>query len=109
MSRAGRTSLIQFVPALAIGLVSGVALLIAYHLPPERGEIGVIFPPWTAQTEALGAIVAAGGSIVSTGRFSNIVIAFSHEEGFSQRVTGFGAWFTTAARGLCTPALEVRS
>src|SRR5687768_11479580 len=86
-----------------IALFSLMALLTAYYLPPRQGEIGVVFPPWTEQRDAFGAVVAAGGSIAGTGRFSNIVVAFANDADFTRRILANGAWMVTAARGLCAP------
>lgn len=86
-----------------IALFSLTALMAAYYLPPQQGEVGVIFPPWVEQRDAFGAVVAAGGSIAGTGRFSNIVVAFAQNADFTRRILANGAWMVTAARGLCAP------
>lgn len=93
----------------ASALLSFAALIIGYHLPPERGEIGVVFPPWVTQGEAVGAVIDAGGLIAGTGRFSNIVVAFALDGEFTQRVTERGALFVAAARGLCGPIEELQT
>jgi hypothetical protein len=78
-------------------------LFAGYHLPPERGELGVVFPPWMDEAASMTAVINAGGSIAAGTRFSNIVVAFASDPGFSARVREHGAWLTTAARGLCAP------
>lgn len=90
-----------------VALISLSALLTAYYLPPEQGEIGVVFPPWIDQRDAFGAVIAAGGSIAGAGRFPNIVVAFAHDAAFTRRVLANGAWMVTAARGLCAPQQEI--
>lgn len=90
-------------------MVSGAALLTltmlfaGYYLPPEKGELGVVFPPWMDEAASMTAVIRAGGSIAAATRFSNIIIAVAPDTGFSHRVREQGAWLTTAARGLCTP------
>ncbi|MET3924221.1 hypothetical protein [Devosia sp. 2618] len=99
----------------AVGLIVAAALLtfsamaIGYHQPPERGEIGVVFPPWVSQIEAFDAVIDAGGRLTAVGRFPNIVIAFALDGDFAQRVTARGALFVTAARGLCAPVEEFQT
>ncbi|MHA6689969.1 hypothetical protein [Devosia sp. A449] len=90
-------------------LLTFTTLIIGYHLPPERGEIGVVFPPWTSQIDALSAVIDAGGQIAGTGRFSNIVVAVALDGKFAQRVTERGALFVAAARGLCGPIEELQT
>jgi hypothetical protein len=101
------------VAALGLVLVAALstflALVIGYHLPPERGEIGVVFPPWVSQAEALGAVIDAGGLIAGTGRFPNIVVAVARDEEFARRVTERGALFVAAAKGLCGPVEETQA
>lgn len=91
-------------PALALAgfaLVGGAAAL---HMPPETGEMGVIFAPWTGQGEALSAVIAAGGRVVDAGRFPNIMIAYGADPDFASRIRAEGAWLVLAATGLCAPA-----
>jgi hypothetical protein len=94
---------------VAAAIFTFAALAIGYHLPPQKGEMGVVFAPWVDQVDAIRAIVDAGGRIAATGRFPNIVIAYASDEAFTQRVTAQGAWFVAAARGLCAPAMELPS
>lgn len=92
---------------LVAALMTLAGLVVGYHLPPERGEIGVIFPPWVAQADALSAVLDAGGLIAGVGRFPNIVIAYAADGEFGPRVQQHGAWFVAAARGLCASAEEL--
>ena len=93
---------------LATAILTFAALAVGYHLPPQRGEMGVVFPPWIAEAEALSAVIDAGGRIAGTGRFPNIVVAYAPDDGFAQRVTERGALFVAAARGLCGPIEELQ-
>lgn len=91
----------QLLPAAAVALFTLVIAGAAVHAPPEAGEMGVVFAPWTSQREAMGAVVAAGGRIVDSSRLSNVIVAYGFDEGFDERVREHGAWFTVAAIGLC--------
>lgn len=85
----------------AAALMTFLFLAIGHHLPPDQGELGVVFPPWTSEAEAVSAIVEAGGALAGGTRVSNIIVAVASDPGFAQRVRDNGAWLTTAARGLC--------
>lgn len=91
-------------PALAVAGFAIVGSGAALHMPPATGEMGVVFAPWTEQSEAFGAIVAAGGYVVDSGRFSNVMIAYGADPGFAARIRAEGAWLVLAATGLCAPA-----
>ena len=95
---------LQLAPALFIALATISAGLVAYHTPPESGEMGVVFAPWISEAEAVGAVIAAGGRLVNSSRLSNVLIAYAFDDAFEARVRQQGAWFTVAARGLCAPA-----
>ena len=92
---------VQLLPAAVVALFTLIIAIAAVHTPPEEGEMGVVFAPWTSQSEAMGAVVAAGGRIVNSSRLSNVVVAYGLDEGFDERVRERGAWFTVAAIGLC--------
>lgn len=101
-----RDGWLQLAPALVIGVATMVAGVAAYHLPPETGEMGVVFAPWTSEAEALRAVTAAGGGLVNSSRLPNVLIAYAFDDAFATRVRARGAWFTVAARGLCGPAAQ---
>jgi hypothetical protein len=84
-------------------LLTFLALVIGYHLPPDTGELGVVFPPWFDEPSAVSAIISAGGTLAGGTRFPNILIAVAPDPGFSNRVAEYGALLTTSARGLCAP------
>jgi len=96
--------LLQMAPALGVAVVTAFFGLTVLHAPPETGEMGVVFAPWTSQGEAIATIVAAGGRIVDAGRLPNVLIAYATDAGFDERVRARGAWFVAAAEGLCAPA-----
>jgi len=87
----------------AATLMTFLFMAIGHHLPPEKGELGVVFPPWTSESEAISAILDAGGLLAGGTRFSNIIVAVAPDAEFAERVRHHGAWLTTAARGLCEP------
>ncbi|MBJ7579441.1 hypothetical protein JHC09_16320 [Devosia sp. MC532] len=89
--------------AFATALLTLVTLVIGYHLPPETGEVGVIFPPWFDEPAAVSAIISAGGTLAGGTRFSNILVAVAPDPDFATRVIKYGALLITSARGLCAP------
>jgi hypothetical protein len=90
----------------AIFLVTTVSLASAYYAPPETGEMGVVYPPWIDEGTALAGVIAAGGKIVASSNFSNIVVAYAEDDQFRSRIREQGAWFLVAATGLCGPVKE---
>ena len=96
----------SILPALALAAFSVAAGGFALHLPPQTGEMGLVFPPWTDQGEAIAAIIAAGGRVVDAGRLPNVMIAYGSDPGFAARVRAEGAWLVAAANGLCAPRGE---
>jgi hypothetical protein len=94
-------------PAAAVAIFTLIVGFAALQAPPQAGEMGVVFAPWVSQAEAMGAIVAAGGSIVDTSRLNNVVIAYGPDETFQHKVRDQGAWFTVAATGLCAGTGEL--
>lgn len=101
-----RSGWLQLAPALVIGVASMAAGVAAYHAPPQTGEMGVVFAPWTSEAEAFRAVMAAGGRFVNSSRLPNVLIAYALDDAFAVRVREQGAWFTVAARGLCGPAVQ---
>ena len=94
--------LIELLPAVGVSILAFLVSAFAFYAPPETGEMAVVFPPGTSETAAYGAIVDAGGRIVGTSRFNNVVVAYAPDEGFRHRIGNYGGWFTLAAEGLCS-------
>jgi hypothetical protein len=94
----------EMAPAFGVAVLTAILGAAALHAPPETGEMGVVFAPWTGQGEAIATIAAAGGRVVDAGRLPNVVIAYAADAQFDDRVREMGAWFTAAASGLCAPA-----
>lgn len=102
--KASQPRATTYIPAAAIAIVVLVFGSLAAYVPPDTGEMAVVFAPGTDQASALAAITAAGGRWVSGSRFGNIVIAYAMDAGFKGRVARYGGLFTIAASGLCAPA-----
>ncbi|MBL1405810.1 MAG: hypothetical protein COC00_007490 [Rhizobiales bacterium] len=90
-------------PALLIAFFALTAEAVVFYAPPASGQMAVFFPPNTSETTAFEAVSNAGGSFVGSSRFSNIIIVYAPDEGFRQRISNHGGWFTLAAQGLCSP------
>lgn len=98
-----RDQLLAMLMFSAATLMTTALLVAGYHLPPESGELGVVFPPWMEESEIAASIILSGGFLAGGTRFSNIYVAVAPDAGFADRVRQNGAWLTTAARGLCAP------
>jgi|GEM_PF-1041668 hypothetical protein len=92
----------QFLPAILFAAFSALAL--ATPMPaPERGEMAIVFPPFTSEETAWALVRQAGGSLVAPTRLPNVVVAYAPDSGFQQRMSEMGALFFLAAAGLCAP------
>lgn len=100
--------LANYLPALLIAALAIGVGLVGLRPAPAQGEMAVVFSPWTDATEAHRSVVAAGGSLADSSRFPNIIIAYSSDPGFADRVRQAGAWFLFAATGLCGPIADPR-
>lgn len=90
-------------PALALALVTAASSIAVSYSPPDTGQMAVVFPLFTDEQSAWQMVFAAGGSVVASSRFSNVVVAFAPDADFASRVRAAGGLFTLAARGLCEP------
>lgn len=83
--------------ALFIGSVAifGVLLLGQMQFSPNtpNATVAVVFPPWTSGSRAIEITVAAGASILRSGRFSFITVVRPNERDYAERVRANGAWF----------------
>lgn len=94
-------SLRDLAPAAIFSALSlGIAGL-AMAKPPARGEMAVVFAPFTGELAAWALVREAGGLIVSPTQISNVVIAYAPDDGFQDRVRALGALFFVSATGLC--------
>lgn len=92
----------QFLPAILFAAFSAFAL--AAPMPaPGKGEMAVVFPPFTSEETAWALVRQAGGSLVAPTRFPSVVVAYAPDSGFQQRISEMGALFFLAAAGLCAP------
>ena len=98
----------HFLPALALLVVSvsGFGLLSVLPRKNER-QLAVLFPPRITIETAASLVASAGGELVDSSRFPNLVIASSDTPGFADALYKVGAWLVMdpiIARG-CGPAL----
>jgi hypothetical protein len=94
---------IGLLPALLVALLSLGSAAVAGYAPPQTGQMAIVFPPWIDQPHALAAIGSAGGSLVASTRFANIVVAYAPDAGFVSRAIAAGALFAMSAQGPCAP------
>jgi len=99
----GRNTKYDLLPALLIAVLAFGGGVAANYAPPQLGQMAVVFPWGTTEKQALGAIIAAGGSYVGPTRFGNIPVAMATDAGFAARIRAAGAMLTLAAQGLCAP------
>jgi len=92
----------SFLPAIALALISVVALGTAQMRPSDKAgdQVAVIFGPGTSLAEAIARIGGADGMVVRAGAFSNIVVAVGSAPDFIDRVREKGAWLVVDPRGL---------
>lgn len=68
--------------------------------------MAVVFPPLVDERTAWSLVAEAGGLVVQSTRFPNIVIAYAPDADFRQRVSDSGALLLLAAAGLCRSPIE---
>jgi hypothetical protein len=61
---------LALLPAFAVALVTAIIAMAALYAPPATGQVGVVFAPWVGEVEAAGVVVAAGGRLANSSRFS---------------------------------------
>ncbi len=90
-------------PAVMITFFSSVIAVGASFAAPSTGKIGIMFSPGVSGEEAIRRTMRAGGSFVAPGAYENILVAWSQDTGFQQRIRQEGAWivFDTRALGGC--------
>jgi hypothetical protein len=90
---AEETRIRDFLPALAL-LVVTVSGFGALSTLPTRNEqeLAVLFPPRIDIETAASLVASAGGELVDSTRFPNIVIATSDMPGFTHALYKVGAW-----------------
>jgi hypothetical protein len=99
----GKRRLLPYLPAGLFALV-GAAAIAAPQAAPDMGEMAVIFPPFTSETDAWERVHQAGGYVVGPTNFSNIVVVYADDAQFKDRAGQYGALWFTAATGLCAEA-----
>ncbi len=90
--RHGREILLQFLPAVFVGLLSlGVAAATAIA-PSDRAKVSVIFPPWwSARTSFV--VASEAGYVIGQGAFPFIVAMRSDGKDLIPELKSRGAWF----------------
>jgi len=88
----------SLLPALALMAV-GTAWVCALTLSPRAGEaVAALFPPGTAQDQALSAAAGAGSAeIVALGNWSPVVLVRSDDPALPARLRAAGAWLVVRA------------
>jgi hypothetical protein len=100
-ARTDRGSWLDFVPAIALLIVSAGGILVAALSPASnRGQYAVVAPPWYSLTQTAGLVATAGGDIVDFGRIADVVIAHSEKPGFVRALYRAGAWLVIDPVGL---------
>jgi hypothetical protein len=59
----------------------------------HQSQYAVITPLWYSFAETVEAVNRAGGALVATGRFENVVIAESKDPEFLRKLYGAGVWW----------------
>ena len=91
----------------AIGLLAaflaGIAIM---TVTPGNAEsaYAVITPPWSNAARTIAIIDAAGGSIVGTGGFADVIVARPANPAFLDALRNAGAWLvlSSASADLCS-------
>lgn len=88
----------EWAPAVSLLLIGLLALLAASvggaasDGAARRGQYLVVLPPWSAAGQTFSLVAAANGAMVAPGRFRNIAIAASGDDGFANAALKAGAW-----------------
>lgn len=83
----------HFLPALLLLAFSAFATFaVTLGSPKEGSQMAVVAPPWYSMGETVSLVVAAGGRIVETGGFGNVLVAASDDPRFSSELYQAGAW-----------------
>lgn len=93
----------DFLPGIAFSLIAATATFSATMAAPDTGEMAVVFPPFTEETQAWASIRAAGAEIVAPTQIGNIVVVHARHTDFQTRARALGALFFVKAEGLCAP------
>lgn len=89
--------------AVLFSLFAAALGLFGYLQPPAKGEMAVVFPPWTDERQIVQAIVLSGARIVGPTRIAGTYVAIIDSPEQFEFLHQSGAIFFTAARGICGP------
>ncbi len=86
---------IQILPAgfLTVATTIGLLAMMLVSDLDGRDELGVFFPPGTSLTEAYQQVVQAGGTVVRTGAWENVLVARFDGRSGDQITTSMDSWF----------------
>jgi hypothetical protein len=84
----------DFLPALALLVMTVIGFGALATLPRQNEkELAVLFAPRVNIETAASLVASAGGVLVDSSRFPNLVIATSDAPGFTHALYKAGAWF----------------
>lgn len=95
-------------PALALLIVSVLAILLLVAQPPRgQKQVAILLPPWDGAMQAAAIVGRAGGRLVDAGGLPDVFIVASNRPDFIAALYRAGAWLVInplAAHGcLSTP------
>jgi hypothetical protein len=83
----------DFIPALALLVLTVLGFGVLSTLPGRgQHQLAVLFPPRVGTVRAATLVAVAGGELVDSSRFANLVIATSLTPGFARALYKAGAW-----------------
>jgi hypothetical protein len=83
----------SYLPAILLLLIGAAALPAAVSGAGEPTDpVAAVFAPGTTLAEAMGRVLAAGGTPLRGGPFANIVVAKSGHPNFAASLHQHGAW-----------------
>jgi hypothetical protein len=89
----GPARIAALVPALALLIVSAIAIVAAGFSPTGAGgQYALIAPPWFDQGQTMQLAGAAGGDVVDIGGFSNVMIVHAKDPNIVRALYAAGAW-----------------
>lgn len=107
-ARTDSVSWKDFSGAAALLLVSTIGLSALALTPSSDNTAAVFTRPGTHFADVVAVVDAAGGAIIASGGFNNVIIATSPASDFHERLYAAGAWLVAnplILGGCATPPL----